>query len=100
MSEHLIDPLNCPTTSMTEYHITWQIDVEADSPEHAARRAYDAFCRSGSTAHVFEVTPTDETMSGIDDVERVTVTNTIDIDLGWETGGDGQPASYPMSEEG
>lgn len=100
MSESLIDPPNCPTTSMTEYHITWHIDVQADSPEHAARRAYDAFCRSGSTAHVFEVTYTDETTSGIDGVERVTITDTIDIDLGWEPGSDGHPASYPMSDEG
>jgi hypothetical protein len=84
---------------MTDYHVYWEIEVEADSPEHAARRAYDAFCRPGSFAHVFEVTDTVEYAPDTTSAQRVRTTRTVDIDRAWELNQDVEPVSYPMSRE-
>jgi hypothetical protein len=40
---------------MPEYTVTWTMQLDAASPEGAAREAYAAICRPGSIAHVFEV---------------------------------------------
>lgn len=42
--------------SMTSYVVTWVIDVDADSPQGAAQRAWDLMHRPGSEANVFTVT--------------------------------------------
>jgi hypothetical protein len=38
---------------MTSYVVTWTIDIDADSPEDAARKARDAQTREGTIATVF-----------------------------------------------
>lgn len=82
----------------TEYTVTWEMDVEAHDPLHAARRAYDSFVRPGSVAHVFEVT------EHITDVapwlESARMTFVVDIDRGADSNRDGEPVSYPLTEEG
>lgn len=40
---------------MPEYHVLWKVDVEADSPEEAARQARTMQVRPGTTATVFDV---------------------------------------------
>lgn len=41
---------------MPEYLVQWRIQVDADSPEDAARDAWAAIRREGSVANVFDVT--------------------------------------------
>jgi hypothetical protein len=41
------------------YHVVWEIDLDADSPEEAARLAYSYQQNPESTATVFEVTEAD-----------------------------------------
>lgn len=38
-----------------DYLVTWSINITADTPEEAARRAWRAMRRRYSTANVFEV---------------------------------------------
>jgi hypothetical protein len=40
-----------------EYRVTWEIDVEADSPRQAAEKARAAQVRPGTIATVFTVAP-------------------------------------------
>jgi len=40
---------------MTDYVVTWVIDVDADSPEEAARKALDIQRDPESTANCFDV---------------------------------------------
>lgn len=40
---------------MTEYRVTWVIDVDADTPEDAARKAREYQIDPDSTANVFDV---------------------------------------------
>jgi len=40
---------------MAKYHIIWEIDDEADSPEAAARQAWEAIRRPDSTLNIFDV---------------------------------------------
>lgn len=40
-----------------EYRVTWRIDVDADTPEAAARLAREIMRDPQSTATVFDVTP-------------------------------------------
>lgn len=84
---------------MADYKVTWKIEVEANSSEHAARRAYDAFCRPGSGAHVFEVTPAADAEPGAEDAERLVTTHLVDIDPGWDQDTAKKPVQYPMSRE-
>jgi hypothetical protein len=46
---------------MTSYHIIWEIDVQADSPEEAAYKALAMQRNPESTATVFDVYRWDET---------------------------------------
>lgn len=41
---------------MPEYRVVWEIDLEADDPEDAARRAVKIQMNEESTANVFTVT--------------------------------------------
>jgi hypothetical protein len=41
---------------MPQYHIIWEIDLDADSPQAAARQAREHQTRPGTTATVFDVT--------------------------------------------
>jgi hypothetical protein len=75
----------------------WRIEIEADSPENAARQAYDDFVRPGGFTHVFEVT-TDEPPPSSGGAHSVSMTYTVDIDEGWESGAGGRPATYPMTQ--
>jgi hypothetical protein len=45
---------------MKTYLVTWQIDIEADSPEEAAAQALIIQRDTESTASVFEVLETDD----------------------------------------
>lgn len=45
---------------MDDYHVTWEIEVCADTPEEAAREAWRLMRVSDSTANVFDVTLPDE----------------------------------------
>lgn len=38
-----------------DYHVAWEIDLSAESPQDAARRALDMVSHPKSTAHVFSV---------------------------------------------
>lgn len=38
------------------YRVVWEIDMEADTPAEAARKALAAIKRRGSIAHIFTVT--------------------------------------------
>lgn len=40
-----------------EYHVKWEIEVEADSPLEAARKAREIQLNPESTATVFDVVP-------------------------------------------
>ena len=40
---------------MPRYLITWEIDADASTPEEAARSAWEAMRRPGSTTNVFKV---------------------------------------------
>jgi hypothetical protein len=70
---------------MPEYRVAWSIELTADTPTHAALRAYDSFCRPGSIAHVFDVHDGQRTVH-------------VDIDSGRDTDVPGEPVAYPMSD--
>ncbi|KZL24263.1 hypothetical protein [Pseudovibrio sp. Ad37] len=40
---------------MNHYTLTWEIDVEAATPEEAAQEAWNIMRRPGSSANVFNV---------------------------------------------
>lgn len=40
---------------MPRYLVQWEIDIDADSPEDAARQAFAHMQRPGTTANVFDV---------------------------------------------
>ena len=40
---------------LQEFHVAWKIDVHADSPEQAARLAWEIMRKPGSMADVFDV---------------------------------------------
>jgi hypothetical protein len=49
---------------MTEFTVTWSIDVEADTPEDAAREAQAIQRDPDSSATIFRVTPTNDPEGG------------------------------------
>lgn len=51
---------------MTAYHISWTIDLDADSPRKAAELALAIQRKAGSLATVFEVTAEDGTIFFVD----------------------------------
>jgi hypothetical protein len=40
-----------------KYRVKWEIDSDADTPESAAKEAFEAMQRRGTTATIFMVTP-------------------------------------------
>ena len=40
---------------MSRFVVTWEIDVHADTPQDAAREAWETMRREDSTANVFDV---------------------------------------------
>jgi hypothetical protein len=46
--------------TMKEYRVTWEIDIDADSPEEAAQKALDIQRNPESMATVFDVFEPDE----------------------------------------
>ncbi len=54
---------------MTEYHVTWRIDLDADSPREAAQRAQAIQRAAQSTAVVFDVATEGEPSVAIDLLE-------------------------------
>jgi hypothetical protein len=59
---------------MTEYRVTWEIDIDADSPEEAAMLAYKNYFKPEHSATCFLVIETDQL-----DEEEVEV-HFIDLD--------------------
>jgi hypothetical protein len=56
---------------VTEFTVSWSIDVEADTPEDAAREAQAIQRDPDSSATIFRVTPTNDPEGGEDiDVVR------------------------------
>jgi hypothetical protein len=51
---------------MPEYRVTWEIDIEAATPEEAARKALTIQRDANSRATVFNVTDEDGEMEDID----------------------------------
>lgn len=51
-----------------EYHVMWEIDIEADSQEEAARIALDIQRNPESAATVFTVTDEEDEMMKIDPI--------------------------------
>ncbi len=51
---------------VNHYVVTWEIDVDADSPEEAARQAWAAMRRPESTANVFDVLDEDGECTRVD----------------------------------
>lgn len=51
---------------MARYHIIWEIDDEADSPEAAARQAWKAIRRPDSTLNIFDVIDEEGTHTRVD----------------------------------
>jgi hypothetical protein len=64
---------------MPEYHVTWEIDLDADSPREAAERALAIHRNPESIATFFEVT--DEAGT----TERIDVEDSKDTNVGSET---------------
>lgn len=60
-----------------EYHVAWEIDLHATSPEHAARKALAIQRDPNSSATVFDVTEMDG-----DDTKRIDLTELADEDRG------------------
>lgn len=54
---------------MREYVVTWRIDIEADSPEEAARKAREIQLRPNSIANVFTVTERGAPLSRVVDLD-------------------------------
>lgn len=71
---------------MADYLVEWAMDIEADSPEDAARKAYNNFMRPGSIAHYFTVKGDQGAVE-------------VDLDRGLDTNQDGEPISYPLGED-
>jgi hypothetical protein len=49
------EPEAHPAAPMKDYHVAWEIDLAAESPVDAARRALDMVSDPKSLAHVFSV---------------------------------------------
>jgi flavin-binding protein dodecin len=62
------------------YRVIWIIDLDAESPEEAAKEALEIQREPGSTATVFEVTEWESGKTIVDKFERNT-DKTITIDL-------------------
>lgn len=56
---------------MTEYHVTWTIDVDADTAEDAARHAREIQLRPDSSATVFRVTQFGSRISDVLDLDEI-----------------------------
>ena len=41
---------------MKSYHVTWEIEIDADDPQKAAEQAFSCMQRPETTATVFDVT--------------------------------------------
>lgn len=54
---------------MPQYRVTWEIDIEAETPEEAARKALAIQRNPASTATVFNVTAEDGEMEDVDITE-------------------------------
>jgi len=48
------------------YVVTWELDVDAGTPEEAARQAWDTMRRPESTANVFDVLDADGGCTRVD----------------------------------
>lgn len=85
---------------MTLYHVTWAIDLDADSPRTAAERALDIQRDAGSIATVFDVTEfnSDGTLSGL--TMRVDLLGTEDEDYPEFSDGSRAPVDYINPPEG
>ena len=51
---------------MAHFVATWQMDIEADSPEDAARQAWEHMRRPDSAANVFDVISEDGDTARVD----------------------------------
>ena len=51
---------------MPHYVATWQMEIEADTPEDAARQAWGHMRREDSTANVFEIIAEDGERARVD----------------------------------
>lgn len=49
---------------MQNYLVEWQINIDAETPEDAARQAFAIMQRSGTSATVFDIYPED-TKTGV-----------------------------------
>lgn len=56
--------------SSTGYRVSWEIDVTADDPVAAAREAFAAMQRPGTTATVFEVADEHGNITTVDLLEE------------------------------
>lgn len=63
---------------MTEYHVSWTIDLEADTPEQAARQALEIQRDPSSIATVFEVSRRDPYTQRLDDPWDIDLTEIDD----------------------
>ncbi|MGW5147556.1 hypothetical protein [Rhodococcus koreensis] len=50
---------------MTEYRVIWEIDIDADTPQQAAEKAWETMRKPDSTANVFRVVSPD-TLTHVD----------------------------------
>jgi hypothetical protein len=66
---------------MPEYRVRWEIDVDADTPEEAAREALAIQRRQPSEASVFTVTDRARFTLGRAGEHRP---STVEVDLGWQ----------------
>ena len=51
---------------MTHYVVTWEIDVDAETPQDAARQAWELMRAEDSTANVFDVLDEDGECTRVD----------------------------------
>jgi hypothetical protein len=51
------------------YVVTWEMDIDAGTPEEAARQAWEAMRRPESTANVFDVLDTEGGCTRVDLME-------------------------------
>ena len=72
---------------MTNYRVTWQIDIEADSPKEAAAKALVIMRDPSSIATVFDVTHTRTRLRWGGPPHEVTETVTQVIDLSEDKSG-------------
>lgn len=90
---------------MTSYRVTWEIDVEADSPREAAEKARAIQIRDGTMAVIFGVTGEDGTNTQIDLLEpdsgRITPGEFLEtIGAGYIVAWDGDEEHYVAEEAG